>query len=507
MNGQERNQRGLWGSKIAFIFAATGSAIGLGNIWRFSYMCYENGGGAFLIPYFVALATAGIPLLILEYGLGHRMQGSAPVSFCRVGRRWEALGWWPVVFVMFGIELYYCVIISWCVNFFRFSFDLSWGPDTNSFFFGKFLGMSDSVWPPGMPQVAILVGLAIVWILNWLICYRGIQSGIERACTLFIPFLFVLVAVLVVRGLMLPGAVQGIKWYLKPDFAVLLKPRVWMAAYSQIFFTLSLGFGIMIAYASYLPRDSDITANATITGVVNCGFSFVAGFAVFSTLGYMAHTTGKPFEEVVKGSIGLAFVAYPEAISKMPVLQSVVGMIFFLLLILAGLSSSISIIEAFASAVMDKYAMSRRKTISILCALGFLGGVIFTTRSGIIWLDIVDRFLGYYGLAIVGLLECIVIGWFYGSHVLREHVNRTSNFSIGRTWDLCIKVFTPVILCVIITTSIYGDVVKSYGGYSRKAVLLIGFGWMVATVVVALIFKRSSWRNVDIVSDDVRQTD
>ncbi|UCD57726.1 MAG: sodium-dependent transporter, partial [Candidatus Hydrogenedentota bacterium] len=210
--------REQWKSRMGFLMAAIGSAIGLGNIWRFSYMCYENGGGAFLLPYFVALVTAGIPLLILEYGLGHKMGGSAPVSFRKIGRGWEVLGWWPVVFVMFGIELYYCVIIGWCVNYFRYSFNLSWGSDTNAFFFEKFLGMSASPWPPGSPQMAILAGLAIVWVLNWLICYRGIQSGIERACTMFIPFLFVLVAVLIVRGLMLPGAGLGIRWYLKPDF-------------------------------------------------------------------------------------------------------------------------------------------------------------------------------------------------------------------------------------------------------------------------------------------------
>ncbi|UCD59164.1 MAG: sodium-dependent transporter, partial [Candidatus Hydrogenedentota bacterium] len=279
---------------------------------------------------------------------------------------------------------------------------------------------------------------------------------------------------------------------------ILLKPQVWMAAYSQIFFTLSLGFGIMIAYASYLPRDSDISVNATITGIVNCGFSFLAGLAVFSTLGYMAYTTGKPFHEVVESGIGLAFVAYPEAIAKMPVLPSVIGLAFFLLLILAGLSSSISILEAFASSVMDKYAIRRRRTITLLCILGFLGSVIFTTRSGIVWLDIVDHFLTRYGLVVVGLLECIVIGWIYGSHRLREHVNRTSNFSVSRGWEFCVRILTPIILCVILVSSIYNDLLKSYGGYSRTSVLVIGFGWLAATVAVALIFKRSLWRDVEI---------
>ncbi|HID46592.1 MAG TPA: sodium-dependent transporter, partial [Chromatiaceae bacterium] len=136
--------REQWNSQFGFLLAAVGSAIGLGNIWRFSYLAYEHGGGAFLVPYIIALLTAGIPLLILEYGIGHERVGSAPLAYAKISKRWEWLGWWAVLFVMFGIVLYYSVVIAWCMNFFLLSFDLGWGDDPNTFFFKAFLQVSDS---------------------------------------------------------------------------------------------------------------------------------------------------------------------------------------------------------------------------------------------------------------------------------------------------------------------------------------------------------------------------
>lgn len=484
-----------WKSRIGFIMAAVGSAVGLGNIWRFNYMAYTNGGGAFLIPYFISLFTAGIPLLILEFGLGHRMRGSAPLSFKKIGRGWELLGWWPIIFVMFGIELYYSVVIGWCVNYVVYSFNLVWGNDPNTFFFTNFLKMSDSPWKLGLPNPVILLSLGFVWISMWFICSRGIQRGIEKACKIFIPLLTLLIAILIIRGLTLPGAFEGLKWYLKPDFAALKQPKVWMSAYSQTFYSMSVGFGIMIAYASYLPKNSDINSSAFITGCVDTFFSFFAGFAVFSTLGFMAFQTNLPFEKVVKEGIGLAFVAFPKALNEMPLFSGLFGLIFFLALVIAGLSSAISIIEAFSASLMDKYGTPRNRVITISCVLGFLGSVIFTTKGGLFWLDIVDHFLLQYGLVTVGILECVAIGWFSNTEDFRNHLNLTSYFPIGRWWDFCIKILTPSILLIILIYTIVEEVMASYGGYSRAATLTIGLGWIITTFIMALILYREKWKN------------
>lgn len=473
--------------------AAIGSAIGLGNIWRFSYMAYANGGGAFLVPYFLALFTVGIPLMILEFGIGHEHVGSAPLAFARISRRWEWLGWWAVVFVMFGIELYYTVIISWCLNYLIFSFSLAWGDDPGKYFFQQFLGITEGPLEVGSIQVPILIGLLVVWCLNWVIVYRGVKRGIELANRIFMPLLFVLMGILVLWSLTLEGAGTGIRAYLMPDFSVLSKPKVWIDAFSQIFFTLSLGFGIMIAYASYLPERANITRSAFITALVNCGFSVFAGFAVFSLLGYMALQTGKPIQDVVTQSIGLAFVAYPKAISLLPG-GAVFGVLFFTSLVVAGLSSSVSIIEAFTSALVDKFSWDRRVVITTISVLGLMGGLIFTTRGGLFWLDIVDHYLTHFGLVVVGLLEAFLVGWLFQIEKLRKHISVVSEVNLGAWWVFLVRVFVPLVLIVVIGWDLINELAQPYEGYSWTALLFIGVDWLVITFLVALVFTWSPWK-------------
>jgi len=492
--------RPQWKSRVGFLLAALGSAVGLGNIWRFSYLCYKNGGGAFLIPYFLALICVGIPVMILEVGIGHKMRGSAPMSLAKVNRRWEWLGWWSVIFVMFGIVLYYSVIISWCLNYLFYSLNLKWGADPNAFFFKNFLSLTSGPFEIGSIRSNILVALALVWGVNWLIVFLGIEKGIERANKIFMPLLFVLTAILVFWSLKLPGAMEGIKIYLKPDFAVLSKPGVWIDAFSQIFFTLSLGFGIMIAYASYLPRKSDIVLNSYSISVLNCLFSFFAGFAVFATIGYMAYQTNTDFKDVIQESIGLAFIAYPKAISLLPFLPQVFGFLFFTALFVAGISSSISIIEAFNSALIDKFHFDRKTVTSIICILGFLGSTIFATGGGLFWIDIVDHFLSHYGLVMAGILECILIACVYKTDKLRQHIDRVSDLRIGVWWDWSVKYLAPGILLIILVNDVIYEVFNPYGNYPPVAVMLIGRGWLMYTLFAALVMAMLPWKK-DIHSD------
>lgn len=486
-------KREQWKSQFGFLLAAVGSAIGLGNIWRFSYMAYSNGGGAFLIPYITALLTAGIPLLILEFGIGHERIGSAPLAYAKIGRRWEWLGWWAVIFVMFGIELYYTVIIAWCMNFFTYSFSLEWGADPNTFFFKDYLSVSTAPSEIGHIRTTIFAALIIVWFTNWIILYRGVQRGVELANKIFMPFLLLLTAILVFWSITLNGAAEGIKAYLTPDFTRLSDPKVWIDAYSQIFFTLSLGFGIMIAYASYLPEKANITRSSILTAVINCGYSLFAGFAVFAVLGFMAVSEGKPIQEVVSKSIGLAFVAYPKAVSMIPG-GNLFGAIFFLCLVVAGLSSSVSIGEAFVSALVDKFAFRRKPVVTVICVLGFLGSIIFTTQAGLLWLDIVDHFLTHYGLVVVGIFECILVGWFFRLKVLRNHINKISSIKLGIWWDALIKYFIPLVLGIILAGDLYSELTKPYEGYSWASLILIGRDWVLLTLIAAFIIASRPWK-------------
>ena len=493
MKHQLVHHRPQWKTHIGFILATIGSAIGLGNIWRFPYLCYKNGGGAFLIPYFVALFTVGIPLMILEIGIGHRMRGSSPASFATINKHWEWLGWWQVIFVMFGIVLYYSVVIAWCLNYLFFAFRLAWGQDPNTFFFKEYLFVSKGPFNIGDLRSSIVLSLGIIWFLNWFIVFKGVEKGLERANKIFIPLLFLLMSILVLWSVKLPGAKEGIKIYLKPDFEKLFRPQVWIDAFSQIFFTLSLGFGIMVAYASYLPRKSQIVKDSMAVSLVNCFFSIFAGFGVFAILGYMSYFTNKPISEVVDKSIGLAFVVYPKAISLLPKFSSLFGVMFFGILVIAGLSSSISILEAFTSAIIDKFHYPRKPVISVLSLLGFLGSLIFTTQAGLFWLDIVDHFLTQYALILGGILECILVGWIYKSVKLREHIIHSGS-KLHRAWDYSIKFLSPLVLGVLFISSLVKEVSSPYGGYSWLAVILIGRDWLIFTLFFALIVSSRPWR-------------
>lgn len=485
--------REQWNSQWGFLLAAVGSAIGLGNIWRFSYLAYQHGGGAFLIPYIIALFTAGIPLLILEYSIGHERVGSAPLAYAKIHKNWEWLGWWAVIFVMFGIELYYSVIIAWCLNFFVYSFSLSWGNDPNNFFFNQYLQISDSPAHLGEIRGPIFISLIFVWLISWMVVYRGVRNGIELANKILMPTLLVLTILLVAWSTTLEGAIDGLKTYIKPDFSKLTDPEVWIDAYSQIFFTLSLGFGIMIAYASYLPQKANISGSALLTGLINSGYSLLAGCAVFAILGFMAKSEGKAIADVVAQSIGLAFVAYPKAISVIPG-GSVFGALFFLCLTVAGISSAVSILEAFTSAMVDKFALPRKKLVTLTCIIGFFGSSIFATRAGLLWLDIVDHFITHYGLILVGILECVVVGWFFNIDKLSKHINHISSIPVGLSWKILIKYFIPIALSLICLSDIYRELNSAYGNYSWTSLILIGANWLLITLGVAFFVATRPWK-------------
>ncbi len=486
-------EREQWKSQLGFLFAAIGSAVGLGNIWRFSYQAYEHGGGAFLIPYLVALVTCGIPLIILEFAIGHKKSGSAPLAFAKINRRAEFFGWWPVSFVMFGIVLYYMVIIAWCLNYCIFSATMAWGSDPNSFFFQGYLGLSDKPFEIGGINLTILVTTAVVWFINWFIVCRGIGKGVELANKIFMPTLFLLTVFLIFYAITLDGAVEGVIAYLEPDFQEIMDVTVWISAYSQIFFSMSVGFGIMVAYASYLPDDADISRNAIMTGLGDSVFAVVAGLGVFAVLGFMAKSSGLPISEVVTESIGLAFVAYPKALSVMPG-GNIFGMLFFFSLVVAGISSSISILEAFCSAIIDKFGVRREFVVTSVCMLGFLGSAAFTTNAGLYWLDIVDHFITHYGLIVVGIVECVLAAWFYDIRIFRRHVNRTSSIKIPRIWDLTIRFFVPAILAVVLAMDLITEFSKPYGGYPYSALILIGIDWLLFTLILAALFTKLPWK-------------
>ncbi|MFH4893967.1 sodium-dependent transporter [Vibrio sp. Y42_MX_L11] len=478
-------KREQWGSRAGFILAAVGSAIGLGNIWRFPYMAYENGGGAFFIPYIFAMITAGIPFMILEFSMGQKYRGSAPKTLAKIHSKFEWLGWFQVG-VAAVIAVYYVAVIGWSISYFGLSFTQGWGADTNAFFFSEYLKLGDnSPTDLGSIQWKIALSMVIAWAITYTAIAKGVKSGIERASKIMMPILFLMVIFLIGRMVFLPGALDGVNYMFEPDFSKIWDVRVWAAAYGQIFFTLSIGFAIMLAYSSYLPEKSDITNNAFMTVLINCGFSILAGIMIFSVLGYMAQEQGKPLTEVVSAGVGLAFVTLPAAINLLPA-PYILGPLFFFALVVAGLSSHISIMEAVTSAIIDKLKWSRKKAANVVIGTGFVVSMAFATNGGLLLLDLVDHFANNVGIMVGGLVEIVLMAWLLKRvPEVRNYVNERSDFSIGQWFEICLRFVTPIMLAIILATKLYALFTEGYGGYD----LTVGWALIVALFIFGLVIN------------------
>src|SRR5690625_145599 len=501
--------RSQWGTRAGFVLAAAGSAIGLGNIWRFPYVAYENGGGAFFIPYLIALLTAGIPILIMEFTMGHKYRGSAPLTFSRMNKLSEFVGWWGV-FVDFVISTYYSVVVSWALSYSYFSFSLSWGSDTTNFFISDYLQAVDPGEFGGFVP-AVLIPLIIIWLLVLGILYRGVRRGIEIANRIMIPLLIVIFTIIVLRAVTLPGALSGLEAFFKPDFSEIMSGSVWVAAYGQIFFSLSIAFAIMITYSSYLPRKSDLTNNAFIVGFGNSSFELLAGIGVFGILGFMASQSGVAIDEVVKDGVGLAFMAFPEIINQFPAFNKLFVFLFFASLFLAGLTSLMSITETYVAGLMEKFNLSRQRSVILGGGAATLVSLVFATRGGLNFLDAADYFINQFGVAVLGLVEVVLIAWVLRKlKTLRTHADEVSDIKIGPWWTISLIVITPIVLGYMLYQLLRKNLLKlfdtdtgNYEGYSDAFIKMYGWPVAIGALVLAIVFTLFKWKqNTDAKEDN-----
>lgn len=489
--------RERWGSRTGFILAAVGSAVGLGNIWRFPYVAWDNGGGAFIVPYVVALLTAGIPILILEYTIGHRHDGSAPLSFRRMARRTEGIGWWQTL-VAFVISTYYSVVIAWAVAYTWFSVKGSWGDDPDAFFSGTFLGVTDAGTFGGF-RPAVLIPLIAVWVITGGVLFKGVRGGIEKANRIFIPLLLVMFSLIVVRAVTLPGAGDGLEALFTPDWSRILDGSVWVAAYGQIFFSLSIAFAIMITYASYLPPKSDLTNNAFIAGFANASFELLAGIGVFAAVGFLAMSQGTAVDELATEGIGLAFVVFPQVIDELPALNGVFGVLFFGSLVVAGLSSLVSISQVYVAAAEDKLGWSRQRTTAAAMGVSLTVSLVYATAGGLNVLDVVDHFVNNYGIALAGLAEVIALAWLVRNlDGLRSHANAISDIPLTGWWRWSLKTITPLLLTAVLIDALVTEFSEPYGDYPTWFLNTFGWGAIVLILVAAVVLTRTGWRGADL---------
>lgn len=495
----ESKPREQWTGQTGFILSAIGSAVGLGNIWRFPGVAYENGGGAFLVPYLVALLTAGIPILLLDYAVGHRYRGSAPTAFRRVKRWLEPLGWFQVL-ISFVIAVYYAAVVAWALSFFVFSFDLRWGDDPAGFFTGSYLQLADvggaDPWITLDFVPGVLVPLVLVWLAAIGVLAAGVAKGLERANVIFIPLLVVGFGILVVRSLTLPGATDGLDALFTPNWAALGDANVWIAAYAQIFFSLSVAFGIMITYSSYRRRRANLTSPGLVVAFGNSSFEILAGIGVFSALGFLAHQQSVAVGEL-EGLTGpiLSFVTFPTIVSQMPA-GPLFGCLFFGSLAIAGFTSFISILQVVSAALQEKFGLSRRQAPVLVGAVAAVLSILgMGTTTGLIALDTIDNWANNVGIVASAVVTCILVVWVLRrAPMLRRHLNAVSTTQVGSWWYVCVGVVVPLVLGFMLVSRIVSLAAEGYEGYATWYLAVFGWGMIGLLVVGAFVFAGIRWR-------------
>lgn len=476
---EETRDRGQWSNKVEFVLSVAGEIIGLGNVWRFPYLCYKNGGGAFFIPYLIFLFTCGIPVFFLETALGQYTSEGGVTAWRKICPIFEGIGYASQVIESY-LNIYYIVILAWAIFylFSSFSATLPWADcnhtwntancvdfSSNSenwtstskptspvieFWENRVLGLTDGIHNLG----TVRWELALCLLLAWVVCYFCIWKGVKstgKVVYFTATFPYVMLIVLLVRGVTLPGAYEGIMYYLTPDFSRLTDPQVWMDAGTQIFFSYAICQGCLTALGSYNKYNNNCYRDCIALCFLNSITSFVAGFAIFSVLGFMAREQGVPLSEVAESGPGLAFIAYPKAVTMMPVSQ-LWSCLFFLMLIFLGLDSQFVCVESLVTAIVDMYpAVFLKKYRRELLILGiavvcYLLGLLLITEGGMYIFQLFD----YYAasgtcLLFVAIFEAVCIAWVYGADRFYDNVEDMIGYRPWPIAKLCWQFVTPAI--------------------------------------------------------------
>ena len=460
-----------WGSNLSFLLAMIGSAVGLGNIWRYPYVLYSNGGGAFFIPYIVAILIMGIPFLILEYGVGYNFKSSFPKAVKSISKKWEYLGWFLPVAV-FMILIYYSAILGWDGFYVIISAFKGWGADPNAYFTGSFLQANDTLGGLGTFVPFVAIEMLVGWVIMWVISHTDLEKGLGRVSKVLVPLLFAIMIFIVLFSLTLPGAGIGLAELYNPDWSLLLNFNIWMAAFGQMIFSLSLGMSIAFTYASYTKDDSDLVSNALWVTVANCGFENFAAIGVFSILGYMSLQSGVAVPDLVTQGTGLVFIVYPTVFNVLGDWASVIGPLFFFTVYLAGLTSILSTIEPLSFSIQNKFGWSRNKTMTILCVFGAAVSMIYATAMGSYILGIADTFVNQIAILIGVIFECIIFAWIFKAENIIPKLNaKSKSIKLGKWWLVVVKYVLPIFIAIVWVGGIL-EVISS-GSMLELAILAI----------------------------------
>ncbi|XP_071491346.1 sodium- and chloride-dependent GABA transporter 1-like [Diadema antillarum] len=518
-------ERTGWGNKMDFIMACIGYAVGLGNVWRFPYLVHKNGGGAFLIPYFISLVLCGVPIFFMEVCLGQQLQ-TGGISVWEIYPVLKGVGFAGAT-ISAILNTYYIVICAWSLLYFFYSFrsTLVWGDCDNywndincndpelqvncsaptgffcttngtfvnksigqspaqQFWENRVLGISDGIDEIGSLRWDLVGCLALGWILTYFCIWKGVkQTGKIVYFTALIPYAILLA--LLIRGVTLPGSQDGIDYYLTPEWERLKTPTVWIDAATQIFFSYGVGIGSLISLGSYNPIRNNSVIDTVVVGIVNAGTSLFAGFVTFAILGFMAHEQGVPVAEVVDQGPGLTFVAYPTAVYYMPGAPAW-AILFFAMLIMLGLDSQFCVVEGLATSLMDEFPKSgfrqhRAKFLAVFCLADFLLGLLCVTEGGMYFFQLMDLY-GASGIPLlwVAFWECVSVSYGYGIKKFYRRITDSIGFTPGWYWPLSWAALTPAISMGIFLFSLIDYQSAKYGEDYYYPIWGEIMGWMMA---------------------------
>lgn len=455
-----KEKRGSFSGRLGFVLAAAGSAVGLGNLWRFPYLAAKDGGGIFLLVYIILTLTFGFALLINEIALGRKTRMSAIRAYEKIDKRFGFLGILTAV-VPLLIFPYYCVIGGWVS---KYSLDFIIGSGMQTVADGYFTGFITSFWPP-------IVWMGIFMGITALIVVFGVEKGIEKFSKVLMPALVLIVIGIAIFALTLSdaesgrSAMDGLKIYVMPDFTGMTVGKffnVLLDAMGQIFFSMSIAMGIMITYGSYAKSDTNLVKSVNHIEIFDTGIAILAGLIMIPTVYTFQGSKG-----LNAAGPGLLFVSMPKIFSEMGVIGHLVGALFFILVLFAALTSSISILEAVVSMIIDKFGFSRKKSIIIALVISVILALV-TCFGYNIWyfeyklpngsiaqiLDIFDYVINSFLMPIIALLTCIFVGWICGTKLITDEI-KLNGEKFGREplYVVMVKFVAPVCLVLILLSA------------------------------------------------------
>uniref|UniRef100_T1J3F9 Transporter n=1 Tax=Strigamia maritima TaxID=126957 RepID=T1J3F9_STRMM len=540
----ENEERGNWGSKTEFLLSCLSYAIGLGNVWRFPYLVYRNGGGAFLIPYFLMLIIAGLPLFFFELAFG-QYASEGPITIWKISPLFQGLGYGMFI-VSFLVGIYYNMIIGWtwyylfnsftdvlpwnsCGNYWntdacrRFEVsnctaatgfkllngtciergdksDEDWKifkansskpkMPTDEYFHNYMLSISTGVHDVGGVKLELALCLLLAWVVCFIALLKGVKSfGKAVYFTAFFPY--VVLIILLIRAATLPGYLDGILYYVTPQWDKLLTAQIWGDAAVQIFFSLAPCWGGLITLASYNKFHNNCFRDAILVGIVNPLTSFFAGFVIFGIVGFMARELGLSVDEVVGQGAGLAFVAYPEAVTRLP-LSPVWAILFFIMLLTLGIGTEFTILETVVTTIIDTWPEKLRRhhkwVLLLVCTIMYLLGLSLCTNGGMFLFQLMDNFCASYSTLFIGVLEVSVISWVYGVDRFMDDIRLMLGHypPLFMYWKICWMFITPIALFFILIFNIIDFTPIKYQDYTYPS-WSVGIGSLFAITSVLAI--------------------